>query len=822
MKKEEYDDILAKHRVPINKLRTECKESFLSFETTAHMQQSSNEMIGQQRAVDAMEFGLSVEQAGYNLFVVGPSGTGKMSFTQSRVTEFAAKQPVPNDQCYVFNFENPDQPYVLSLPAGMGQLFQQRMQKLLIEIERKIQVTFSSDEFEYKKRVILDEYKEKKGKHWRAIEKFANEQSYQIERTTTGVTTYPVIQGKPLDKAAYDQMSDETKDNLKRKGKLVENKISEIVNQIRKIDDNLEKSIDLYMKQTTSSSIESIFQPLYEEYEDDPRVIYYLKSYFQDIVEHFHLFLPEENLDEQSDILEAIIGTKVQQLQRYAVNLFVNNKTLKGAPVIYETNPSYQNLFGKIEYRGALGSLITDFTYIKPGALHLANGGYLILQATELFQQPYAWNLLKRMLQTGKAPIENPLGEKVATPTSGMKPEPISLNVKVILIGSYYFYEMLSSFDEDFHKLFQVKVEFDSEMKKTTENNLKMASFVKNFVEDENLLPFHRSAIADIINYSSRLVDDQSKLSTQFHQITKVLVEANYWAKKDQSEVVLAEHVKSALQQQVYRSNRLAEKYQEMIINGTIMVETDGERIGQMNGLAIMGTRDYVFGIPSKITAQTFVGKTGIMNIEREASLSGQIHHKGLLILTGYLSGTFAKNKMLPLSASITFEQSYQMIEGDSASSTELYVLLSSLSNIPIKQGIAATGSVNQWGQIQAIGGVNDKIEGFYEICKEKGLSNNQGVIIPKQNVTNLMLNDEVVDAVKNGQFHIWAVETVADGIEILTGVPAGNIRNEDGDFPKGSIFAKVEERFNRMYQTARNRSNAVSSANMAKESQTK
>lgn len=809
MKQEEYEYILAKHRVPVNKLRMECQESFFSFETTAEMLETSNEMIGQQRAVEAMEFGLAVKQSGYNLFIVGPAGTGKMTFTQSRVNDFASNQPVPNDQCYVYNFENPDQPSVISLPAGMGQYFQQRMQKLLIEIERKIQVTFSSDEFEYKKRNLLDEYKEKKGKLWRKIDKFANEQGYHIERSATGVTTYPLLNGKPLDKLSYDQLSEESKEKLKMKGKIVENKVSDTVNQIRKIDDNLEKSMDLFMKQTAASSIEPIFQPIYEEYAKYSRVITYLKNYFQDIVEHFHLFLAEESMDEQSDIIEAIIGTRTQQLQRYAVNLFVNNKMLKGAPVIYETNPSYQNLFGKIEYRGALGSLITDFTFIKPGALHLANGGYLILQASELFQEPYAWNLLKRMLQTGKAPIENPLSEKVANPTSGMKPEPIDLNIKVILIGSYYLYEMLSTYDEDFHKLFKVKVEFDTEMDKTDENNVKMASFVKKFAEEEGLLPFHRSAIAHLINYSSRLVDQQDKLSTQFHQITKILVEANYWAMKEQAKVVTNEHVKKALSEQVYRSNRLAEKYQEMIVNGTIMVETDGERVGQMNGLAVMGTRDYIFGIPSKITAQTFVGKSGIMNIEREASLSGQIHHKGLLILTGYLSGTFAKNKMLPLSASITFEQSYQMIDGDSASSTELYVLLSSLSGTPIKQGIAATGSVNQWGQIQAIGGVNDKIEGFYEICKKKGLTNQQGVIIPKQNIKNLMLNDEVVEAVKDGKFHIWAVETVAEGIEILTGIRAGDTRNETGNFPENTIFARVEERFARMYQTARKATSA-------------
>lgn len=809
MNKIDYEHVLAQHRVPLNKLRSECTEKIFRFETTADMTERSQEMIGQQRAVDAMEFGLAVEQSGYNLFVVGPAGTGKMTFTQNRVSEWAADQEVPVDYCYVYNFEDPDRPIALSFPAGKGLLFQQTMQRLLIEIRRQIQMAFAADEYEQAKRTIIDEYNGKKEKVWRSAEQFAVENSYQIERTPTGITTFPLIKGQPLDKQLYDQMSEETKGKLKEVGKRIEKKLSEAMNQMRKIDNQLRTSIDLFMKQTVSSAIEALFQPIYEQYRDDSRVTAYLKSYFQDVVEQFNLFLPDGDMEDDAHILEAIIGTKQQQLRRYAVNLFVNNKSSVGAPVIYETNPTYQNLFGKIEYKGALGSWITDFTYIKPGALHLANGGYLILQASEFFQQPYAWNLLKRMLQTGKAPVENLFAEKGAYPTSGMKPEPIPLKVKIILIGSHYLYELLSIYDEDFHKLFKVKVEFDTKMERTIENNLKMAGFVKNIAEEENLLPFHRSALARIVNYSSRLVDHQAKLSTQFHQISKLLVEANYWAEKEAAEVVEARHIQKALEQQTYRSNRLAENYHQMIVDGTIMVKVTGERVGQINGLAVMGTRDSVFGIPSKITAQTFVGKSGIMNIERETSLSGQLHHKGLLILTGYLSGTFAKNKMLPLSASITFEQTYQMIDGDSASSTELYVLLSSLANIPIKQGIAATGSVNQWGEIQPIGGVNDKIEGFFTICKEKGLTNEQGVIIPKQNIRNLMLNDEVVSAVKKGQFHIWAVETIAEGIEILTGIPAGAERDATGKFPAGSVYARVEERFESMYKTATKQKNS-------------
>lgn len=431
----------------------------------------------------------------------------------------------------------------------------------------------------------------------------------------------------------------------------------------------------------------------------------------------------------------------------------------------------------------------------------MANGGYLIVQASELLQQSYAWTLLKRALQTGNLQIENLNEERGLVPTSGLKPEPIPLNLKIIMIGSYYLYDLLSAVDEDFHKLFQVKVEFNTMMVKNEENSMKMAKFVRNYADKQGLLPFHRRAVAKIIDYSSRLVDEQAKLSTRFQDIVKILVESSYWAKKSGEDMVDEHHILQAISEQMHRSNHVSEQYREMIQKGVIMVETDGWRVGQINGLAVMGTRDSSFGIPTKITAQTYVGKTGIMNIDREAAMSGQIHNKGHLILIGFLSGVFAKNKPIPLSASVAFEQTYSYIDGDSASSTELYVLLSSLADVPIYQGIAVTGSVNQWGEIQPIGGVNEKIEGFYQICKLQGLTGKQGVIIPKQNVLNLMLTDEVVDAVARGDFHIWEVSHIAEGIEILTGLNAGNVRDESGLFQQGSIFAMVEERFNRMYE---------------------
>ncbi|HHW38771.1 MAG TPA: AAA family ATPase [Bacillales bacterium] len=801
---QEYENVLSIHRVPASKLRSEFESENFSFETTDDLEKLPNEMIGQNRAEKAMNFGLTVEQSDYNLFVVGPAGTGRMTYTLDSVKKVAKLREVPTDWCYVYNFENPDMPLVISFPAGMGQKFQREIEVLLIDIERLIRSAFTSEVFEKEKRRILDEFRDEIEELWEQTDAYALDNQIKIERTPTGIETIPLLFGRPVEIKEFEQLADTNKKMIKDRENLVENKIDETIYQILKIEDQLRKKVNQFMMETAANAIQELFQPLRETYKENKKVLEYLEAYFHDVVTHFSFFIEDKPEDEQQNIMNALMGSKEQYLRRYTINLFVSQRNLNGAPIIYETNPTYHNLFGKVEYHGSLGSWDTDFTLVKPGALHLANGGYLILQATELLQHPNAWIRLKRALQTGSIQIENLNEDNGLIPTSGIKPEPIPLNLKVIIIGSYYLYDFLAEFDEDFHKLFKVKVEFVTLMDKDQENSWKMARFVKKFVDQEGLLPFHRRAIAKVIDYSSRLVDEQSKLSTNFHEITKVLVESSYWAKVDNESIVDGQHVGKALSEKALRSNHVTEQYREMINNGTIMVETDDSRIGQINGLAVLGTRDSVFGIPTKITAQTFVGKSGIMNIEREAALSGQIHNKGMMILTGFLSGEFAKNRPIPLSASITFEQTYSTIDGDSASSTELYVLLSSLADVPINQGIAVTGSVNQWGEIQSIGGVNEKIEGFYHICKERGLTGKQGVIIPKQNVQNLMLEDDVVEAVKQDQFHIWAVSHIAEGIEILTGISAGNVRNEKGKYPANTIFAKVEERFNKMYESTK------------------
>ncbi|MCE7793178.1 AAA family ATPase [Salipaludibacillus sp. CUR1] len=802
MNREEYKNVLANHRLPVDALRSEVDPGIFSFETTADMETLSNEMIGQERAEKAMSFGLSVEQSGYNLFVVGPTGTGRITYTQNSVAKLAGKRAIPADWCYVHNFEDPDRPLVISFTAGQGQKFRREMETLLIDIEREIRAAFSSDGYSKKKLAFMDNFRSDIDALWKKADAFAMEQNIKLERTQSGINTVQLRFGNPMSVKEFNRLSDEDKERLKEKEKLVEEHLQETVRQIQKLEEELRQTMHKFMQETAANAVEKLFKPLKEAYKDNKKVIAYLEAYFQDVVVHFSFFASDN--DEQENIMSALAGSKEKQYQRYTVNLFVNNRTLDGAPVIYETNPTYYNLFGKVEYQGQIGNLVTNFSFIKPGALHLANGGYLILQASELLQHPHAWTGLKRALQTGKVYMENPNEELGIFPASAIKPEPIPLNTKVIIIGSYYIYELLSRLDEDFDKLFKVKVEFDTVMEKADENIMKMADFIKTSAGTEGLMPFHKRAVAKVIDYSSRLVDEQSKLTTRFQDILKLLVEANFYAKEAGCQSVDEDHIFKALKEKAQRANHVPEKYREMIHNETIMIETDGSRVGQINGLAVMGTRDSVFGIPTKITAQTFAGKSGIINIEREAALSGQIHHKGLLILTGFLSGQFAKNRPIPLSASITFEQTYTPIDGDSASSTELYVLLSSLAEVPIHQGIAVTGSVNQWGDVQTIGGVNEKIEGFYHICNEKGLTGEQGVIIPKQNVRNLMLDYEVVEAVKQGRFHIWAVGHIEEGIEILTGVRAGSTRGEDGKFPAKSIFALADERFARMYEMAK------------------
>lgn len=798
------NDVSVKNLVPIENLRFRCDPNIFQFETTKDFKGDHHEIIGQQRALQAMEFGLSVTQEGYNIFISGPSGSGKTTFAKQKVERLAKEMPTPSDWCYVFNFKNADRPLYIELPAGKGKEFQRDISMLLESIKIELHRAFSSDEYNKKKREILTSFERKSTELWRELTANALEQGFGIERTTTGINVFPIKEDQPLSSTDYQSLSNEEREKLEAKGKLVEEMISETMDLLQKIEREMVTAITSFMKETAKFAIHYLFKRLLNIYKDHDKIIRYLIDYEAHVIDNYKNFFKKNNDNlEEDQFMQTFVQLEENQLDIYTVNVLIDNSDLHGRPVIYETNPTFQNLVGKIEYKGGLGNWRTDISHIKPGALHQANGGYLILQASQLFKQPYAWNGIKRMLLTRQISIEGMMENDGVILKEGLKPEPIPLNLKVIIIGSPSYFTLLSDLDEDFYKLFKVRVEFHTEMNNDIEHCLKMASFVKQYSEEEGLLAFHRRAVARVIDFSARLVEDQRKLSTRFQDVTKILVESSYWATKDNVDYVDVDHIEKSILEQNYRSNYVEERLHEMIIDGTIMVDTNGFRVGQINGLAVTGTRDHRFGLPSRITAQTFIGRTGIANIERETALSGEIHNKGLLILSGFLSGMFAKDRPLPLSASITFEQTYNMVDGDSASSAELYVLLSSLSEIPINQGIAVTGSVNQWGEIQPIGGVNEKIEGFYYICKKIGFNGEQGVIIPHQNVKNLMLKNEVVEAVQAGYFHIWAIKHIAEGIEILTGIHAGHTRNTIGEFAENTIFAKVEERFNQMYNSA-------------------
>ncbi|WP_164985248.1 ATP-binding protein [Ammoniphilus sp. CFH 90114] len=776
-------------KVPTELLRGAYRPEDFPFETTEEIEALTDVIFGQERAARAIEFGLKVKQPGYNLFIVGPSGSGKSTYAEAKVKEVAIHGTVPLDWCYVYNFDHPDHPMALSFSAGQANVFKQEIDHLVKELERTIRSAFASEDFEKKRKEVHKAFNDQVEKIWKQLEQYVKDHNFGIEKTAQGMATVPLRFGRPLSPEEFKAMPDSMRDELNQKSKEIEAEVTEAARRVQLIERQMEEDYSELKKETARTATAELFEQLRDTYAEHAKVLTYLEGMQKDVVENYRLFQGSEK-SEKASLLPFLEGDSKEKLVRYKVNVLVDQTKAEGSPVVFETNPSYYNLFGKVEYKSAFGSMATDFTMIKPGALHLSNGGYLLVQAAELLSNPMSWLMLKRALKTRELRMENILEERALISTAGIKPESIPLDVKVILIGNPYLYHLLAQWDEDFHKIFKVKVEFDHDMDRSPEHIREFAGFVKRYTEKASLLPFHREALANIINHSSRIAGDQRKLSTKFHTLAKVLVEASFWAEQEGQTVVGASHVRQALEEQEYRTNRIAEKIREMIADGTLMVDTEGVEVGQINGLAVLQMGDYAFGQPHRITVQTYLGRKGILNIEREASLSGNFHDKGLMILSGYLNGKFAQTRPLPVSASITFEQTYSIIDGDSASSTELYALLSSLSGVGIRQGIAVTGSVNQKGQIQPIGGVNEKIEGFFYVCAEKGLTGQQGVMIPHQNVKNLGLKEDVVQAVQEGRFHIWSVKTVEEGIEILTG--------ESAD----TIFKRVEERLDRMYDS--------------------
>ena len=765
------------------------------FADTSELPGLSEGIIGQDRAVSALEFGLSIQADGYNLFVVGPVGTGKTTYTVQKVKEMAATRSVPKDLCYVYNFSNPDQPLALFFEPGRGHQFRAAMEQLVRDIELELMRQFESEEYHQGSTGLLKTFNDRAERAWELLEDNARSRGIALQRTSTGLATVPIgPDGRPVPQDALDGLSDAEKSQLRLQQQKVEELFEETVRQIKAVQKEARKAQQRLDEQTASFATMHLFEEMSAQF-SDPKVGEFLQLMKDDVIRNHAYF----HRDQEQETAAAIRPVEQDPRRRYQVNIMVDQQGQTGAPVVIESNPTYFNLFGKVEYRGSGGVLTSDYTLIKPGALHRANGGYLILQDQDLFSHPASWQGLKRALKNAEIRIDNPNEETLWVSASGLRPESVGLSVKVIMIGTPAVYHLLYQNDEALRKYFKVKVEFDAQMDRTEQSCRRYANFVASYTRQHGLLPFSKAAVAQLIEESSRQVGHQEKLSTRFSPVIELITESCFYAREQKTAVVTDEHVRRALFENQQRSNLIKDKVLELILDGTIKVQTRGEQVGQINGLAVLNSGDFVFGEPHRITARTYLGQRGVVNVDRETAMSGRIHDKGLLILSGYLSAEFAQTRPLSVSASLVFEQTYSAIDGDSASSTELYALLSSLSGLPIKQGIAVTGSVDQFGEIQPIGGVNEKIEGFFYICQAQGLTGEQGVIIPVQNVPNLFLSDEVIAAVTAGNFHIWPVRNVKEGIELLTGVAAGG----DKPYPDGTVYHLIEQRLEEMNQHA-------------------
>jgi len=784
-------------------LSNKCDPDIFEFSNTSEIE-PINDVIGQERAVKAMEFGLKVKMKGYNIYISGATGSGKTRYAENYIKSIAINEKTPDDWCYVYNFDNPSQPIAINLPAGKGREFQKDMEEFVKNLGSEISKAFDDEEYIKEKQSISRRFQKQKEELIDRLNKEAEKYDFKVKNTSSGIYFLPIIDGKAISLQEYGELDENIKSEISKKSEIVHEETAEIIRSIRTVEKSEQEDIDELESKITLLTIGTYISDLKEKYKDNEKIVTYLDKVQEDILSNLDEFKEEEPTDDQQ-LFPWIVKSAEAPENRYYVNLIVDNSELKGAPVICDFNPTYYNLLGKVEYENEFGTMTTDYTMIKPGLFHQANGGYLILQINDVLSNTLSWESLKRVIKTKKLCMENLKEQLGLVAVSTLKPEAIPVDVKVILVGNEMIYQFLYEYDEEFRKLFKIKVDFDGEMPRNSENIKKLSHFISSFCKNENTLPFDRTGVAAVVEYSSRLVEDQNKLTTKISDIVDILCEACTWAEIDGSNVVTGTHVKKAISEKNYRSNKYDKKLLELLEDGTIMIDTDGEVVGQINGLTILDMGDYSFGKPSRITATTYMGKSGIVNIEREAEMSGTSHTKGILILSGYIGQKYAQNMPLSLTASICFEQLYGEIDGDSASSAELYAILSSLSELPIKQYIAVTGSVNQRGEIQPIGGATQKIEGFFELCKIRGLTGKQGVIIPHQNVKNLMLNDEVIEAIKEGKFHIYPVKTIDEGIEILTGVKAGK-RNKNGTYEKGTVNYLVYKKLEKFARIAENK----------------
>ncbi len=775
-----------KNELSYKDLKMTCDESLFNFDTTQELE-DIHTGIGQERGIKALEFGLQVDVKGYNLYIEGPSGIGKTMYTKNYLDKLSAKQKIPCDWCYIYNFNNPNSPIAVSLPAGQGKEFRDNMDGFIKEIKKDIKKTFNADDFEKEKTLIKQEFEDKRSALLNKLSQDALKYNFQVKSSQNGIYMMPIINGKVVEEEEFRTLDDEVREKYEKLSTIVQDQIMTVIGQIKEIERQSDKKISEWQSNIALLTVSAHINFLKNKYKRNKKINNFLNDVKQDVLKNVSYFLEEDKVPQNQPQPVPPAMQKSDPSLNYRVNLFIDNSKLEGSPVIMDSNYSYHNIFGALEYENYYGALKTDFTMLKPGLLHQANGGYIIFQAKDLLASPACYEALKKALRVKELGIEGLPEQRSSMVMISLRPEPIPLDLKVILIGNSQIYQTLLAMDADFKKLFKIKVEFEDDAPLNGENINKLARIIHGFCERSELPHLDRHAMAKLVEYSSKIAGSHSKISTRFDDLIEIVGEAATWAKIERSKLVTEKYMEMAVQERINRVKKYDSKYMEMIRNESLLIDTSGKKVGTLNGLTVMTIGNYTFGKPAKITVNTYTGKSGVVNIEREVELSGSSHSKGVLILTGYLGEMFAQDIPLCLTASICFEQLYNGVDGDSASSTELYGLLSSLSDIPINQSIAVTGSVNQKGQIQPIGGVNEKIEGYFQICKMRGLDGSHGVMIPVQNIDNLQLSDEILEAVKNKQFHIYSVSTIEEGIEVLTGVPAGK-KDASGHFPAGTI----------------------------------
>lgn len=783
---------MEKYKINLKKLKYKFEAQKLNFTSTKELSAIDQEIIGQKRAANSLDFGMRVSRNGYNIFMAGESGTGKSTYAENIAEKKSDKMDKPRDILYVFNFSDPEEPRIMKVDAGMGNDLKDDMEKIIEELQGEIPRAFEGEEYEAERKEILNKHQPKSNKIMQEFEESVKERDFILNNTSQGLVPVPVNEdGDSISREDFQNMDEEKKEEIRNISQKIQNEISQVMREIRSIKEKAQDELSALEKKIGISVVQPIIYHLKDKYSNCEEVVDYLEEVQADIVDHIEHFRNNDNQKQQNPFLAMRQDKDGNFFIRYQINIFVNNNNTEGAPVVYEKNPTYYNLFGKIEGKSQFGTITTDFTMIRSGSLHKANGGFLIINAEDLLTNPFCWDTLKRALINQENTVENIGKQYRSVPIITLKPEALELDLKVIMIGSPYIYYLLYNFDEEFSELFKIKADFDIEMERTKKNINKFADFISSVINRDQLKEFTADAVAAMIDFSSRLTDDRHKLSTKFNEIIEILYEADAWADTADEDLVSADSVNKAILEKEKRSNLLEEKIQEQIDRDQLLLDVSGTEVGQINGLSVYKAGNYSFGRPARITARSYLGKDGVINIEREAKMSGRIHSKGVMILTGYLGGQYAQDAPLSLTASIAFEQSYGGVDGDSATCAEAVALLSSLSEVPIRQDIAITGSMNQKGIIQPIGGVNEKIEGFFKVCKAKGITGKQGVIIPDRNLDNLMLAQEVIAAVEKEEFHLYSINELDQALEIMLSTKADKVHQSVKE--KLEKFAELE-----------------------------